>query len=105
VVQVPGVLPRLVQLPREDGRRDYVFLGQLIGHFLADLFPGHEILGYWPFRVTRNSELYIDEEDTANLLKAVEDELHNRRKGDAVRLEIGTTARGPPRARCSARSS
>ena len=51
-------------------------------------FPGTKILGYWHFRVTRNSELYIDEEETANLLKAVENELHNRRKGDAVRLEV-----------------
>src|ERR1051326_5757985 len=69
-------------------RKDYVYLGRLIGHFLSDLFPGTSILGYWAFRVTRNSELYIDEEETANLLKAVENELHNRRKGDAVRLEL-----------------
>jgi polyphosphate kinase len=88
VVQVPRVLPRLVKLPREDSRQDYVFLGHLIGHFLADLFPGTSIRGYWHFRVTRNSELYIDEEDADNLLKAVEDELHNRRKGAAVRLEL-----------------
>lgn len=88
VVQVPRVLPRLVRLPREDNRMDYIFLGNLIGHYLADLFPGTRILGYWNFRVTRNSELYIDEEETANLLKAVENELHNRRKGDAVRLEV-----------------
>jgi polyphosphate kinase len=88
VVQVPRVLPRLVKLPRENGRQDYLFLGNLIGHYLADLFPGTQILGYWHFRVTRNSELYIDEEETLNLLKAVENELHNRRKGDAVRLEV-----------------
>ena len=88
VVQVPRVLPRLVKLPRQDSRQDYVFLGHLIGHFLADLFPGTTILGYWHFRVTRNSELYIDPEEAANLLKAVENELHNRRKGDAVRLEM-----------------
>ncbi|HSY53536.1 MAG TPA: polyphosphate kinase 1, partial [Opitutaceae bacterium] len=88
VVQVPRVLPRLVRLPRENGRQDYVFLGSLIGHYLADLFPGTKILGYWNFRVTRNSELYIDEEEALNLLKAVENELHNRRKGDAVRLEV-----------------
>jgi polyphosphate kinase len=88
VVQVPRVLPRLVRLPREDGRQECVFLGRLIGSHLADLFPGTEILGYWLFRVTRNSELYIDEEETANLLKAVERELHNRRRGDAVRLEV-----------------
>lgn len=88
VVQCPAILPRLIQLPRDDARRDYVFLSHLIGRFIADLFPGTKILGYWPFRVTRNSELYIDEEDSSNLLKAVETELHNRRKGDAVRLEI-----------------
>jgi len=88
VVQMPRILPRMVALPRSDGRRDYVYLNRLIGHFLSDLFPGTSIVGYWPFRVTRNSELYIDEEETANLLKAVENELHNRRKGDAVRLEV-----------------
>ncbi|HUC85771.1 MAG TPA: polyphosphate kinase 1 [Candidatus Acidoferrales bacterium] len=88
VVQCPSILPRLIQLPRGDDRRDYVFLGQLIGHFLADLFPGTSLLGYWPFRLTRNSELYVDEGDTPNLLKAVEEELHKRRRGQAVRLEI-----------------
>ncbi len=90
VVQIPRILPRMVKLPRKDGRQDYVYLGRLIGHYLADLFPGTKLLGYWPFRVTRNSELYIDEEETANLLKAVENELHNRRRGDAVRLEVDT---------------
>ncbi len=88
VVQVPRVLPRLVKLPRDNERLDYVFMGQLIGHYLADLFPGTKLLGFWHFRVTRNSELYIDEEDVANLLSAVEQELHNRRKGAAVRLEV-----------------
>src|SRR4051812_9390419 len=80
VVQVPRVLPRLVWLPREDESHEYVFLGALIGHHLQDLFPGTRILGWWHFRVTRNSELYIDEEDSGNLLKAVEQELHNRRR-------------------------
>jgi polyphosphate kinase len=87
VVQAPRVLPPVVKLPRADGRGDYVFLGHVMGHFLGDLFPGTRILGYWHFRVTRNSELYIDEQDSGNLLKAIEKELHNRRKGDAVRLE------------------
>ena len=91
VVQVPRVLPRLVRLPREDDRRDFIYLGHLIGHYLADLFPGTKILGFWHFRVTRNSELYIDEADVNNLLKAVENELHNRRKGAAVRLEVEAT--------------
>lgn len=88
VVQLPRLLPRLVKLPRDDGRLDYVFLGQIIKHHMPELFQGTKILGAWMFRVTRNSELYIDEEEIANLLKAVENELHNRRKGDAVRLEI-----------------
>ena len=88
VVQVPRVLPRLIKLPRDDSRQEYVFLAEVIGNYLADLFPGTNIKGYWAFRVTRNSELYIDEEEAKNLLKAVENELHNRRKGDAVRLEV-----------------
>jgi polyphosphate kinase len=87
VVQAPRVLPPVVKLPRAEGGRDYVFLGQVVGHFLGDLFPGTRIIGYWHFRVTRNSELYLDEQDSGNLLKAIEKELHNRRKGDAVRLE------------------
>src|SRR5687767_11468587 len=60
VVQVPRVLPRLIKLKREDSRQDYVFLAEVIGNYLADLFPGMKIVGYWAFRVTRNSELYID---------------------------------------------
>jgi polyphosphate kinase len=89
VVQVPRVIPRYVRLPRPNPcHQHYLSLGYLIGHYLADLFVGAKILGYWHFRVTRNSELYIDEEEVANLLKAVENELHNRRRGEAVRLEV-----------------
>jgi polyphosphate kinase len=97
VVQVPRVQPRLVRLPRDDRRQDYVFLAHVIGHFLGNLFPGAKILGYWQFRITRNSELYIDEEEVRNLLKAVESELHNRRRGAAVRLEVERDC--PPRIR------
>src|ERR1043166_8247886 len=86
VVQIPRNLPRMVPLPRSERGLHYMYLARLIGHHLSDLFPGTSILGYWPFRVTRNSELYIDEEES--LLKAVENELQNRRKGDAVRVEI-----------------
>src|SRR5688572_29488960 len=88
VLQVPRILPRLVQLPRDDNALDFIFLGTLVGHYLADLFPGTKIHGHWKFRITRNSELYVDEDDTENLLKAVEEELRNRRKGEAVRLEV-----------------
>lgn len=88
VVQAPRLLPRLVPLHRQESPLDYVFLDEVIAHYLPELFPGTKLLGYWHLRVTRNSELYIDEEDTDNLLKAVEDELHNRRRGAAVRLEL-----------------
>lgn len=88
IVHVPRVLPRLAPLPRPEGPQEFVLLDRLIGHYLAPLFGGVQILGYWAFRVTRNSELYIDEEETANRLKAVETELHNRRRGAAVRLEV-----------------
>jgi polyphosphate kinase len=76
-----------------------VFLGRLIGHYLADLFPGTRILGVWLFRVTRNSELYIDEEEPANLLKAVETEVHNRRQRRCrpARDRAGLSSRNPPR--------
>jgi polyphosphate kinase len=88
VVQVPRVLPRLVRLPHADEVDDFVFVGQIIGHYLSDIFPGTTIHGYWKFRVTRNSELYVAEDDTENLLQAVEEELRNRRRGEAVRLEV-----------------
>jgi polyphosphate kinase len=88
IVQVPRILPRLIRLPRPDNAQDYLPLGRLISHYLGDLFTGMTIRGYWLFRVTRNSELYIDEEETANLLKAVENELQKRRRGAAVRLEV-----------------
>ncbi|HAB15592.1 MAG TPA: polyphosphate kinase 1 [Verrucomicrobiota bacterium] len=88
VVQVPRALPRLVSLPRADDRHDYVFLSHLIAQHLADLFPGMDIEGCWSFRVTRNSELYIDEEEVPNLLRAVEHELDKRKRGAAVRLEV-----------------
>ncbi len=97
VVQVPRSLPRLVKLPRDDSRQDYIPLAYLVGAYLQDLFPGTRILGHWQFRVTRNSELYLDEEDSPNLLKAVEEELHNRRRGEAVRLEVSADC--PPEIR------
>jgi polyphosphate kinase len=89
VVQVPRVLARLVQLPQAGSREQrYLFLGEVIGHYLADLFPGTKVLGYWNFRVTRNTELYTNEEEAADLLKGVESDLQGRRRGDAVRLEV-----------------
>ena len=92
VVQVPRILPRLVRIESSDtssNKRDtFVFLSDVVRHFVSDLFPGHEAIGAWAFRITRNSHLYVDEEEVENLLLSIEDELHNRRRGAAVRLEI-----------------
>ncbi|MCX8109519.1 MAG: polyphosphate kinase, partial [Verrucomicrobiae bacterium] len=87
VVEVPRVLPRLISLPVDGARQDYFYLGNLIGNYLGDLFPEARILGWWLFRVTRNSELYVGEKEE-NLLQAVEAQLHRRLRGQAVRLEI-----------------
>ena len=88
IVQVPRILSRLVCLPTEGKERHYVFLEDVIFRHLDSLFPGNKIRGHWTFRVTRNSELYIDVESAASLINAVETELFNRRKGAAVRLEL-----------------
>lgn len=88
VVQVPRNLPRLVPFKVTRKQREFLFLGEVIYRHLDSLFPGNRILGHWMFRVTRNSELYLDEESISDMLKAMEEELDNRRKGDAVRLEI-----------------
>jgi polyphosphate kinase len=92
VVTIPRALPRLVALPSAAGTYDYVFLHDLIERNAAGMYRGYEILSKAAFRVTRNSNLYIQEEESRNLLETVRAELHNRRKGDAVRLEIEQTA-------------
>ncbi|HUY80266.1 MAG TPA: polyphosphate kinase 1 [Acidobacteriaceae bacterium] len=88
VVTVPRALPRLVALPSPSGTHDYVFLHDLIERNAAAMYRGYEILSKAAFRVTRNSNLYFQEEESRTLLETVRAELHNRRKGDAVRLEI-----------------
>lgn len=89
IVPVPRILPRLVKIEKKGGKGDsFIFLSEVVRYFVADLFPGHEAVGAWSFRITRNSHLYVDEEEIENLLLSIEEELHNRRKGAAVRLEI-----------------
>jgi polyphosphate kinase len=91
IVQVPRVLPRLILMPRgkgEDEPWDYIYLASLIKHHIADLFPGLILDGVHAFRVTRNSDLYIDEEEAENLLRSIEHELRRSSRGDAVRLEV-----------------
>ena len=91
VVQVPRILPRLIEVPAEcspPGRKIYLFLSSLISAYIGQLFPGLEVRGCYAFRVTRNSELYLDEDEADNLLEAMQEQLARRRKGDAVRLEV-----------------
>ena len=89
VLPVPRILPRIVQIEPEtaDSQR-YIFLSEIIKLCAGALFPGYRITGAHAFRVTRNSDLYIDEEESENLLKKIEEELRNLRRGAAVRLEI-----------------
>jgi polyphosphate kinase len=89
IVPVPRILPRLVRVgtgPRDEST--YIFLSAIIRHFAAGLFPGYKVNGAWPFRITRNSDLYIDEEEAENLITKIEEQLHRLRRGAAVRLEI-----------------
>ena len=89
VVQAPRSLPRVIQLPAEvGGPYDFVFLSSIIHAHVGELFPGMEVTGCYQFRVTRNSDLFVDEEEIDDLLRAVEGELPSRRYGEAVRLEV-----------------
>ncbi|VVM05383.1 polyphosphate kinase [Methylacidimicrobium cyclopophantes] len=89
IVQVPHNLPRLLTLPGSGPNRyRFIQLKEVIGLFLGSLFPGDEISDVNGFRVTRNSDLYIDDEEAENLLQTVEEELRKRNRGNAVRLEI-----------------
>jgi polyphosphate kinase len=87
VVQAPRSLPRLIKLPDELGSRSFVFLGTIVEAFVAKLFAGMRMRGCYQFRVTRNSDLFVEQEEVDDLLRAVEGELAARRYGDAVRLE------------------
>jgi len=87
VVQAPRSLPRLVRLPDELGGRHFVFLGTIVEAYVSKLFAGMRIRGCYQFRVTRNSDLFVEQEEVDDLLRAVEGELASRRYGDAVRLE------------------
>src|SRR6267154_931812 len=87
VVQAPRSLPRLIKLPDQLGSRNFVFLGTIVEAFVGKLFAGMRMRGCYQFRVTRNSDLFVEQEEVDDLLRAVEGELASRRYGDAVRLE------------------
>ncbi|MBC2602036.1 polyphosphate kinase 1 [Puniceicoccus vermicola] len=92
ILPVPRILPRIVEIPSKGTKyRTYVFLSDVIGKYASQLFPGFETLSTHAFRVTRNSDLYIDEEEVDNLLQTIEEELHKLKKGASVRLEIADT--------------
>ena len=91
VVQAPRALPRLIQIPPSvtgSGPHDFVFLSSVIHAYVDDLFPGMAASGCYQFRVTRNADLLVDEEDAEDLLEALEGELSQRQWGDTVRLEV-----------------
>lgn len=89
VIPVPRILPRLICIEHaESPTAAYIFLSDVIRLFAHRLFPGYTIEGAWGFRITRNSDLAIDEGDTDNLLHEIEEGLVNMQKGAAVRLEI-----------------
>jgi len=97
VVQAPRSLPRLIELPRgkePGGTQDFVLLSTVVHAQVGDLFPGMQVRTCHPFRVTRNSDLWVDEEETDDLLHALKGELSSRNFGDAVRLEVAEDCSG-----------
>jgi polyphosphate kinase len=88
VVTVPRALPRVFRVPSADDTIEYIFLHDIVGAYAERLYHGYKILSSAPFRVTRNSNLYLREEESRSILDSVDSQLHRRRKGAAVRLEI-----------------
>ncbi len=91
ILQAPRALPRIIQLPvseTESGPYDFVFLSSIIHAFITDLFHGMTVKGCHQFRVTRNSDFFVDDDAIDDLMMAVEGELAMRNYGDEVRLEI-----------------
>ena len=90
VVQAPRSLPRVISIPENysNAANEFVFLSSIIHANVNDIFPGMQVTGCYQFRVTRNSDLFVDDEEVEDLLRALEGELHQRRFGDAVRLEV-----------------
>jgi polyphosphate kinase len=100
IVQAPRVLPRMIAMPRSIARCEhgFVFLSSILHAHVGELFPGMTVLGCYQFQLTRNSDLYIDEEELRelkSLRKALQGELTQRQFGDSVRLEVADSC--PPR--------
>lgn len=90
IVQAPRSLPRVIEVPKEYSARthDFILLSSVLHAHVGDLFPGMKVKGCYQFRVTRNSDLFVDDEEIDDLLRALEGELPSRRYNDAVRLEV-----------------
>ena len=90
IVQAPRVLPRVIRLPKDvaPGPNDFIFLTSVLHAHVGELFAGMNVLGCYQFRVTRNSDLFVEEEEVKDLRKALQGELPQRHFGDAVRLEV-----------------
>ena len=94
IIPVPRILPRVVKIevPRRGAPEVYIFLSDIVQRYAKRLFPGYRVSSAVPFRITRNSDLYFDDEEVENLLRKIEEELMNIQKGAAVRLEIARGA-------------
>ena len=90
IVQVPSVINRYIELPTENGTRTFVLLEQVISRFIDKLFSGYEVKSVTTFRITRNADLTIHEDEADDLLEEIEEELKKRKWGATVRLEIQT---------------
>ncbi len=90
IVQAPRSLPRVIEVPKELSTRthDFILLSSVLHAHVGELFPGMKVKGCYQFRVTRNSDLFVDDEEVGDLLRALEGELPSRRYNDAVRLEV-----------------
>jgi len=90
IVQAPRVLPRVIRLPRQvaPGPNDFIFLTSILHAHVGELFSGMTVLGCYQFRATRNSDLFVEEEEVKDLRKALQGELPQRHFGDAVRVEV-----------------
>ncbi|MGQ0547550.1 MAG: polyphosphate kinase 1 [Betaproteobacteria bacterium] len=97
IVQAPRALPRVIRLPKDIAGVDYgfVFLSSILHAHVGELFAGMNVVGCYQFRVTRNSDLFVDEEEIKNLHTALQGELLHRHFGDAVRLEVADNCSAP----------
>ena len=96
IVQAPRALPRIINIPETyaNAPHEFVFLSSIIHAHVDDIFPGMHAIGCYQFRVTRDSDLFVDDEEVEDLLRALEGELHQRRFGNAVRLEVADDCPG-----------